>query len=194
VRTAAAIAAHFDSLYAARIRDVGYDNRAVMLAYAEIGPAYGELPTEVTIQTATGPEQWRLSQFDFVEPGGSADHIAVLYRDADAHTAVFFESSVSGDSILAALFIDDTLYPEQDGGSAATSLLSQGGKCAVSPGLANPQVTSLVDANNICTFANFETSFSVGFPSATLVDPALGSLSGSSVVRGEQFVHVVHAP
>ena len=194
VRTAAAVAAHFDSLYAARIAAVGFDNRAVILAWAEIGPAYGVLPTEVTIQTATGSEQWRFSQFDFVEPGGSADHIAVLYRDADAHTAVFFESSVSGDTILAALFIDDSLYAEQDGGSAATSLLFHGGTCAVSPGLSNTQVTSLVNADNICTFAKFETNFSVAFPSAVLIDPALGSLSGSAVVRGEQFVQVVHAP
>lgn len=193
-RTAAAVAAHFDSLYAARIGDVGFDNRAATLSWAEIGPAYGVVPTEVTVQTASGTEQWRLSQFDLVDAGGSADHIAVLYRDADAHTAVFFGSSVSGDSIVAGLFIDDTIYPEQVGGSASTSLLSHGGKCAVSPGLANPQVTSLVNANNSCTFAKFETSFSVTFPSAALVDPALGSLSGSAVVRGEQFVQVVHAP
>jgi hypothetical protein len=196
IRTAAAVAAHFDSLYAARIRDVGFDNRAAMLFWAEIGPAYGELPTEVTVQTATGSEQWRLSQFDFVDvnAGGSTDHIAVLYRDADAHTVVFFESSVSGDSIVAGLFIDDSIYPEQVGGSTSTSLLSHAGKCAVSPGLANSQVTSLVDANDSCTFAKFETSFSVAFPSAALVDPALGSLSGSAVVRGEQFVHMVPPP
>jgi hypothetical protein len=194
VRTAAAIAAHFDSLYAARISDVGYDNRAIMLALAEIGPAYGAVPTEVTVQTASGSEQWHLSQFDLVDAGGYADHIAVLYRDADAHTVVFFESSVSGDSILADLLIDDTIYPEQVGGSASTSLLSHTGKCAESPGLANPQVASLVDANTSCRFAKFETSFSVTFPSAALVDPALGSLSGSAVVRGEQFVHVVPIP
>lgn len=196
VRTAAAVAAHFDSLYAARIGDVGFDSRAATLSWAEIGPAYGVVPTEVTVQTASGSEQWRLSQFDFVDvdAGGSADHIAVLYRDADAHTAVLFESSVSGDSIVAGLFIDDTIYPEQVGGSASTSLLSHAGKCAVLPGLANPQVTSLVDANNSCRFAKFETSFSVSFPSAALVDPALGSLSGSAVVGGEQFVHMVPPP
>ena len=101
---------------------------------------------------------------------------------------------MSGDSIIAGLFIDDTIYPEQVGGPASTSLLSHSGTCAVSPGLANPSVTSLVNANNSCTFAKFETSFSVTFPSAALVDPSLGSLSGSAVVRGEQFVQVVHAP
>ena len=192
-RTAAAVAAHFDSLYAARVADVGYDDWAVTLAWAEIGPAFGVAPTEITVQTATGAEQWHLSQFDLVE-AGSADHIALLYRDADAHTAVFFTSSVSGDSIIATLFIDDTLYPEQGDGSASTSLLSHSGKCALLPGLVNPQLTPLVGANNTCTFAKFETSFSLTFPSAALVDPALGSLSGSAVVRGEQFVHIVPVP
>jgi len=196
VRTAAAVAAHFDSLYAARISDVGFDSRAATLAWAEIGPAFGVVPTEVTVQTASGSEQWRLSQFDLVDAdvGGSADHIAVLYRDADAHTAVFFASSVSGDSFLATLFIDDSIYPEQEGGSASTSLLSHTGTCALSPGLANPQLTSFVDANTSCRFAKFEPSFSLSFPSAALVDPALGSLSGSAIVGGEQFVHMVPPP
>lgn len=187
--TAAAIAAHFDSLFVVAIGN-GLENydRGSILTQAETSPAFGAVPATVTVHTATGSERWRLSEYKLESDSLEPLTLAMLYRDSNAHTALLLPFFGTSEISSAILIVDDSIYSGATGGSASTTLQSHGSACVIAAGLSNQEVTSLAQNGVTCNFATFQTTLSFTFPSNPNVDPALASLSASAAVTGEDFV------
>jgi len=179
---ATAIAARFDSIYVdATAQSNGganaYEARASIASLLEIPPAFGAIPSTITVTTASGSESWKGFEFVDLNPAGSDSSFVLLaYREEAAHTvlAVIFDST--GAPMLGALITGDTLSALPDSGTAATTLVSVGAACRTPPSsLTNPEFDSPLESS--CSLATFSTSLTLQFPASPGIDAALASLT-----------------
>jgi hypothetical protein len=182
---ATAIAARFDSIYvdATALSDGGataYGERAAIASLLEVPPAFGAIPSTITVTTASGSESWKGFEFVDLNPSGSDSSFVLLaYREEAAHTvlAVIIDSSGVVDSTtLAVLITGDTLFAQPSSGGGATTLVSVGAACRTPPSsLTNPEFDSPLESS--CSLATFRTSLTLQFPSGPGIDAALLSLT-----------------
>jgi len=194
---ATAIAARFDSIYvdATARSDSGanaFQARAAIASLLEVPPAFGALPSTLTVTTANGNESWKAFEFVDLTPSGTDSSFVLLaYREAAAHTvlAVIFDST--GAPQFAGLITGDTLSAQPSAGSGATSLFSVGAACRTPPTtLTNPEFNSPLESS--CALATFHTTLSMQFPSSPGIDAALASLSfNAATVNGIRVVDPV---
>ncbi|HLB10781.1 MAG TPA: hypothetical protein VK617_14680 [Gemmatimonadaceae bacterium] len=191
---ATAIAARFDSIYVdATAQSNGganaYVSRAGIASLLEVPPAFGAIPSTITVTTASGSESWKGFEFVDLTPSGTDSNFVLLaYREEAAHTvlAVIFDST--GAPYLAGLITGDTLSASPDSGSAATTLVSVGAACRTPPSsLTNPEFDTPFASS--CSLATFRTSLTLQFPSSPGIEAALASLTfAPTAVNGIRVV------
>jgi hypothetical protein len=193
---AATIAARFDSIYVDATAQSNngsnaFTARAAIASLLEVPPAFGAVPSTITVTTASGNEAWKGFEFvDLTPPGSPPDSSFVLlaYREAAAHTvlAVIFDST--GSPQFAALITGDTLSAQPNAGNAATTLVSVGAACSTpASSLTNPEFDSPLESS--CSLATFRTSLSLQFAAAPGFDAALASLTfAPTAVNGLRVV------
>lgn len=179
---ATAIAARFDSIYvdAKALSDSGasaFGVRALIASLLEVPPAFGALPSTISVTTASGNESWK--GFEFVDLNSAASDsqfVLLAYREAAAHSVLFVFFDSTGAPTDGALITGDTVTALPTSGSAATTLLSVGAACRTPPSsLTNPVFASPFAAS--CSLATFRTSLTLQFSSAPGIDAALLSLT-----------------
>ena len=121
-----------------------HDLRANILSNIELAVAFGAIPRAVSVTTASGIEHWHGVEF-MLNPNGSQfefDHILIVYRETEAHTALMVHFRKDGTAVLAVLEDGDTLVaaPYALLGNAEGPSLRDG--CATPPTLANPAIGS----------------------------------------------------
>jgi hypothetical protein len=182
---ASEIAARFDSIYvdATAQSDSGanaFATRASIASLLEVPPAFGALPSSITVTTASGSESWKGFEFVDLNPAGTdSSFVLLVYREAAAHTvlAVIFDST--GAPQFGGLITGDTLSAQPNGGSGATTLVSVGAACRTPPSsLTNPEFDSPLESS--CSLAGFRTSLTLQFPLSPGIDAALASLTFTS--------------
>jgi hypothetical protein len=192
--TAAQVAAHFDSIaiqaQAQSETNEAYSGRSFLATLIELPAALGAVPASVSVTTANGVESWKAYELLAVPSTSSADSVffLLMFRDADAHTALIitFDSTGTGDS--GGIITGDTISVNPTSASATTSLTSVSSTCATpSTSLLNPQLASLTIGS--CNLAHFTTSVNLTSPSTTGMDAALTSISFSNAsVNGARVV------
>ena len=180
---ATAIAERFDSIYvdATARSDSGanaFEARAAIASLLEVPPAFGALPSTITVTTASGTESWKGFEFVDLTPSGTDSAFVLLaYREAAAHTvlAVIFDGT--GSPQFMGLITGDTLSaPQPTDTTGATTLVSVGAACRTPPSsLTNPEFDSPLASS--CSLAAFRTSLTLQFPSSPGFDAALASLT-----------------
>jgi hypothetical protein len=191
-QTSAQVAAHFDSIAidaAARGQDYGV--RGMMATLIELPAALGAVPAKVSVTTASGVESWKAYELLEVSPPGSeadSSFALLMFRDADAHTAllVFFDSTGTGEG--GGVITGDTIFVSPTDAGAMTSLSSVGSACATpAASLVNPQLGML--AIGTCSLAGFRTSLQLTLPTTDGMDPALTNVSfTNATVNGVRAV------
>lgn len=164
------------------------DLRANMLSNIELAIAFGAIPRAVSVTTAAGTEHWHGVEF-VLNPNGSQfefDHILIVYRDTEAHTALMVHFGSDGSPTLAILEVADTMVsvPYTLLGSSVAN--SQRDGCATPPTLANPAIGSYLLGS--CATATFTASISYHPDAIPGLDPALTTIEfGPTVFAGEVF-------
>ncbi len=82
-----------------------------MLSNIELATAFGAIPRAVSVTTASGTEHWHGIEF-VVNPNGTQfefDHILIVYRETEAHTALMVHFGSDGSPTLAILEVADTM-------------------------------------------------------------------------------------
>jgi hypothetical protein len=193
--TAAQVAAHFDSIAvvaAARADTNGsYGTRAFLASLIELPAALGATPATVSVTTANSSESWKAYEIlDVTGPGSTPDssYILLLFRDADAHTAIIADYDSAGSLQDAGLVTGDTILVNPDDASGSTSVSSIGSACTnISSSLANPLLSSFTESS--CNAATFQSSLDLANPATTGLDAVLSSVSFSNVhVNGVRVV------
>jgi hypothetical protein len=192
--TAAQVAAHFDSIaiqaQAQSETNEAYSGRGFLATLIELPAALGAVPATVSVTTANGVESWKAYELLAVPSTNSADSVffLLMFRDADAHTAMLitFDSTGTGDS--GGIITGDTISVSPTSASATTSLSSVSSTCATpSASLLNPQMATL--SIGTCNLARFTTTVHLTSPTTTGMDAALTSVSFSnSSVNGARVV------
>jgi hypothetical protein len=192
---AGTLAQHFDTLYAqakaSSTSDTNFTFRAALLSDIELAAAFGATPTNLTVTTSAGTEQWKGFVFEEVstDTGVASDSVlfVVAYRDSLAHTILVAGFQGNGSLFIKTLLTNDTLQLVSNSGSGSATLTSVGSGCATPiAGLVNPIIVSA--ESTTCTSAVFGAALTLGFPAATGVDPALTSLSfPTTSFAGERF-------
>jgi hypothetical protein len=192
--TAAQVAAHFDSIaiqaQAQSETNEAYSGRGFLATLIELPAALGAVPATVSVSTANGVESWKAYELLAVPSTNSADSVffLLMFRDADAHTAMLitFDSTGTGDS--GGIITGDTISVSPTSASATTSLSSVSSTCATpSASLLNPQMATL--SIGTCNLARFTTTVHLTSPTTTGMDAALTSVSFSnSSVNGARVV------
>jgi hypothetical protein len=192
--TAAQIAAHFDSIaiqaQAQSQTNQIYTGRNLLATLIELPAALGATPSAVSVTTVNGAETWKAYQLLAIPSTNAADSVffLLMFRDADAHTAllVTFDSAGVGNS--GGIITGDTISVSPTDASASTTLTSVTTACTTpSTSLLNPQLTSL--SIGTCNLARFNTSLHLTSPSTTGMDAALTSVSITNVsVNGVRVV------
>jgi hypothetical protein len=191
--TSLSVAAHFDSLYVAAIaaHTHGDSTRAAVLSFMELATAYGAVPTTVSVTTATGVEQWKGVALEVADTSTTASanvqYLAATYSDANVTNVMYSAMQIgtaSADTV-AILLAADTI--EVTGaGTAAATLLSDGGACTVATGLTNPSIAA--GANFVCNIATMQFAANVTFPATAGVDASLQSIAYAAVsMKGPRF-------
>jgi hypothetical protein len=179
---ATTIAARFDSIYVdATARSdsgaSGFGVRALIASLLEVPPAFGALPSTISVTTASGGESWKGFEFvDLNSASSDSQFVLLAYREAAAHTVlvVFFDST--GAPSDGAIVTGDTVTALPSSGTAATTLLSVGAACRTPPSsLTNPVFASPFASS--CSLATFRTSLTLQFDAAPGIDAALLSLT-----------------
>jgi hypothetical protein len=194
---ATAIAARFDSIYVdATAQSNGGANaftaRAGIASLLEVPPAFGAIPSTITVTTASGSESWKGFEFVDLTPSSTDSSFVLLaYREAAAHTVlavIIDRTGVVDSATIAILITGDTLFVQPNGGSGATTLFSVGAACRTPPSsLTNPEFDSPLASS--CSLATFHTTLSLQFPSSPSIDATLTSLSfTSATVSGIRVV------
>lgn len=193
--SAAQVAAHFDSIAIdAQTRSEAhssYGTRNLITTLIELPAALGAVPASVNVTTANGVESWKAYEL-LVLPapssGGDSTFFLLMFRDADAHTAVLATFDGSGTGNGGGIITGDTIAVDPSDASATTSLTSVSGACATpATSLLNPQLASL--AIGSCNLAKFSTTLHLTSPSTTGMDAALTSLVFSaSTVNGVRVI------
>ncbi len=193
--TPGTLAQHFDTLYqhanASSVGDTNYNFRAVALSDLELAAAFGTAPTNITVTTASGTEQWKGFVFEEVhDSSGVLDSatFVIAYRDSLVHTLILSGFLGNGTSLGSSLLVNDTLQVASSSHSGNAMLSSIGSSCATPiAGLVNPLITRA--KSTACTLAQFTASQSLGFPARAGVDAALTSVSfPMTAIAGERFV------
>jgi hypothetical protein len=186
------LALHYDSLYE-HLDPPGQlnpllDLRANILSNIELATAFGAIPSEVSVTTASGLEHWHGVEF-VVNPNGSQfdfDHILIVYRETDAHDALMVHFASDGSAILAILEVADTLVAVPYTLLGSSDVKSQRDGCATPPTLANPVIGPYSLGN--CATATFTSSISEHPEARPGLDPALTTIEfGPTVFAGEVF-------
>lgn len=194
--TAAQVAAHFDSIaiqaQTQSQTNSAYSTRGFVASLIELAAATGATPTALTVTTASGTEQWKAYELlDHTGPGADvtdSSYILLMYRDADAHTAVLAEISSTGELPLVGLFTGDTILVSPTSSSGSSTLSSVGATCtAVSSSLLNPLLGTILFSS--CNLARFQSSLSITLPATTGLDASLASIDFSTVaINGVRIV------
>jgi hypothetical protein len=180
--TAAQLAAHFDSIaiqaQAQSETNEAYSGRSLLATLIELPAALGATPSSVSVNTANGAENWKAYELVAIPSTNAADSVffLLMFRDADAHTAllVTFDSAGVGNS--GGIITGDTISVNPTDASATTTLTSVTTACTTpSASLLNPQLSSL--SLGTCNLARFSTSLNLTSPSTTGMDAALTSVS-----------------
>lgn len=153
--TAAQVAAHFDSIaiHATAQADTNpiYDNRSFLSTLIELPAALGAVPATVSVTTANGVERWQAYELlELNVPGAGNDSAFILLAFRD------------GDAHTALVADFDSAGAIQDAG------LVTGDTIFVNP-TDGSGTTSLTSTGTTCTT-----------PSASLLNPALGTLAVSA--------------
>jgi hypothetical protein len=193
---AGTLAQHFDTLFAqakaSSASDTNFSFRAALLSDLELASAFGATPTNLTVTTSTGTEQWKGFVFEEVstDTGVASDSVlfVLAYRDSLAHTILVAGFQGNGSLFVKSLLTNDTLQLVSNSGSGSATLTSVGSGCAAPiAGLVNPIIVSA--ESTTCASAVFGAALTLGFPAATGVDPALTSLSfPTTSFAGERFL------
>ncbi|MEO8879135.1 MAG: hypothetical protein ABI446_01940 [Gemmatimonadaceae bacterium] len=186
------LAIHYDSLFehldAPGQLNPLLDLRANVLSNIELATAFGATPRTVSVTTASGIEHWHGVEF-VVNPNGTRfafDHILIVYRDTDAHTALMVHFRSDGSAILAILEAADTMVSVPYTLMGSSSVNSQSDGCATPPTLANPAIGPYLVGS--CATATFTTSISAHSDASPGLDPALMTIEfGPTVFAGEVF-------
>ncbi|HSU94358.1 MAG TPA: hypothetical protein VLI43_11650 [Gemmatimonadaceae bacterium] len=194
--TAAQLAAHFDSIaiqaQTQSATNGAYSGRGFLVTLIEIPAALGAVPASVSVTTATGVESWKAYELLAVPPTNSADSVffLLMFRDADAHTAMLINFDSTGTGDLGIIITSDTIMVGSSSASATTSLSSVSTTCATpSASLLNPQLATQTQSIGTCNLARFTTSVHLTSPATTGMDAALTSVSFSnSSVNGARVV------
>jgi hypothetical protein len=213
--TAAQLATHFDSIaiqaQAQSDTNSAYGTRSFLATLIELPAALGATPASVSVTTANGNESWKAYELLELNSSGSntdSSFAILMFRDADAHTAliVFFDSTGTAQS--GGVITADTILVNPTDASATTSLTSVSSACTTpSASLLNPSLGTL--AISSCSLARFRTTLSMTLPTTAGMDAALTSLaftnssmngvrvvdqaSGASVRRLREMLHVMAA-
>lgn len=205
-QTAAQVAAHFDSIAiratAQSDTNEAYGTRSFLTSLIELPAALGALPATVSVTTGTGVESWKSYELLEIPAAGSSNDSSfaiLMFRDADAHTALIAFFDGAGAIQEAGIVTGDTILVSPNGGSATTSLTSVSTTCTTpSSSLLNPQLTSFTVGT--CTLARFRTSLALTSPTTPGADAGLTNLSfsnatmnGVRVVDPGTTVQRVHA-
>ena len=185
--TAAQVAAHFDTISVAATAKAdtngSYGTRAFLTSLIELPAALGATPATVSVTTANGSESWQAYELlDATAPGSTPDsaYILLLFRDADAHTAVIADYDSTGTLQDAGLVTGDTILVNPNDGSGSTSLASTSSACtSISNSLTNPMLSTFSVSS--CNLARFQTSLELALPTTTGLDAVLTSISFSNV-------------
>jgi len=192
---AGTLAQHFDTLYqhakASSASDTNFNFRAEAISDLDLAAAFGAAPTNITVTTSTGTEQWKGFVFEELhDSSGVVDSATfiVAYRDSLVHTMVLSGFLGNGTSLGSYLLANDTLRIASISRTQSATLTSVGSACPtpiaglVAPVIATAETTT-------CTSAQFDAALSLGFPATTGVDPALTSVSfPTTSIAGERFV------
>jgi hypothetical protein len=193
---AGTLAQHFDTLFAQAkalsATNINYLPRANLLSGLELAAAFGASPTNVTVTTSVGTEQWKGFVIEEVlnDTSSSPDSaiFVFVYRDSMAHTGVLSGFHSDGTPLASVLLTDDTIGVNDNSRSGSFTLVSVGGSCATPiAGLVNPLIAT--DESDTCASAVFNIALTLGFPSTAGVDAALTSISFPvTSFGGERFV------
>jgi len=195
--TPGTLAQHFDTLFqhakASSVGDTNFNFRAEALSDLELAAAFGAAPTNITVTTSAGTEQWKGFVFEEVhDSSGVVDSATfiVAYRDSLVHTMILSGFLGNGLSLGSFLLANDTLEISSSSHTQSVTLTSVGGSCpAPIAGLANPFIATA--ESTTCSLAQFNASLALGFPATTNVDAALTAVSfPSTSIAGERFVDV----
>lgn len=193
---AGTLAQHFDTLFAQAkalsATNVNYIPRSNLLSDLELAAAFGASPTNVTVTTSAGTEQWKGFAIEEVlnDTSSSPDSaiFVFVYRDSMAHTGVLSGFHSDGTPLASVLLTDDTIGVNDNSRSGSFTLVSVGASCATPiAGLVNPLIAA--DESDTCASAVFNVALTLGFPSTAGVDAALTSISfPTTSFTGERFV------
>jgi hypothetical protein len=192
--TAAQVAAHFDSIaiqaQAQSETNEIYSTRNLLATLIELPAALGASPASVNVTTANGSESWKAYELVAVPSTNPADSVffLLMYRDADAHTALLVTFDSAGVGNGGGIITGDTISVNPSDASATTTLSSVTTACSTpSSSLLNPQLASLTIGT--CNLAHFSTSLHLTSPSTTGMDAALTSVSFTNAsVNGVRVV------
>jgi hypothetical protein len=193
--TAAQTATHFDSIaiqaQAQSDTNSAYGTRTFLATLIELPAALGATPATVSVTTANGNESWKAYELLELTPAGStpdSSYAVLMFRDADAHTAliVFYDSTGTAED--GGLITADTILVSPSDGSGTTSLTSVSSGCTTpSSSLLNPALGTFL--NSACSLAQFHTTLSLTMPTTPGMDAALTSLSYTNAsVNGVRVV------
>ncbi len=192
---AGTLAQHFDTLYqqakASSVSDTNFTFRAEALSDLELAAAFGAAPTNITVTTASGTEQWKGFVFEEVHDSSGVEDSAsfiVAYRDSLVHTMVVTGFLGNGTSLGSFLLANDTLGIASTSRTESASLTSVGSACATPiAGLVNPIIATALTTT--CASAQFNAALALGFPATTGVDAALTTVSfPTTSIAGERFL------
>lgn len=193
---AGTLAQHFDTLFAQAkalsTSDLNYVLRSVLLSDLELAAAFGASPTNVTVTTSVGTEQWKgfVIEETLNDTASSPDSaiFVFVYRDSMAHTGVLSGFHSNGTPLASVLLTNDTVAVNDNSHAGSFTLVSVGGSCATPiAGLVNPLIVT--DESATCASALFGVTLTLGFPSTAGVDAALTSISfPTTSFAGERFV------
>jgi hypothetical protein len=193
--TAAQVAAHFDSIaidaQAQAETHSSYSTRNLISTLIELPAALGATPASVNVTTANGVESWKAYELLILPSDVSSSDstfFLLMYRDADAHTAVLVTFDGSGAGNGGGIITGDTIAVDPSDAAATTSLTSVSTACSTpATSLVNPQLSSL--AIGTCNRAKFTTTLNLTSPATTGMDAALTSLVFSaSTVNGVRVI------
>jgi hypothetical protein len=192
--TAAQVAAHFDSIaiqaQAQSETNEIYSGRNLLATLIELPAALGATPSSVSVTTANGAESWKAYELLAIPSTNAADSVffLLMFRDADAHTALLVTFDSAGVGNGGGIITGDTISVNPTDASATTALTSVTTACTTpSASLLNPQLASL--SIGTCNVARFSTSLHLTSPSTTGMDAALTSVSITNAsVNGVRLV------
>jgi len=192
--TASQVAMHFDSIaiqaQTQSQTNEAYSGRGLLATLIELPAALGATPATVSVTTTNGAERWQAYELVAVPSTNAADSVffLLMYRDADAHTALLITFDSAGVGNGGGIITGDTISVNPSDASGNTTLSSVTSACTTpSASLLNPQLASL--SIGTCNLARFTTTLHLTSPATTGLDAALTSVSFTNAsVNGVRVV------